>query len=507
MSAGLQIGLVQACDDSQLFGVKLWPRQREILAAIERGENRLFVLCLGRRSSKTTMSALTMLWTCLLRPELREMVRSRERLWSVGVATNLRQARLLVSAARSIVEDSPLLAPMLESSTEDELRFSNGTALAAFPCSSRAGRGWPIACLVADEMAFMLSETEGPAVADRVWTSLVPASAQFGAEARLIAASTPNGTDGLFARLFRQAEDGELSDARAFHATSAEMNPTLDPGLLVLEERRDPDGFAAEYLAQFTGSGGAFLDMDRFTVSDRDYALSPAEILPPVVVGLDPAFAGSDEFGVAVVGRDPEDPSRLVLASVDGFKPQRVEAIEARAEVQLDLLARVAATIRRYGADAVTDQYASRQVVEFLRREGLSVRVLPMTATTKTSAYVELRARLYSGGLLVYREPALLDELRRLRSRVAAGQSSVVVPRTGGSHGDRGQALAIAVLHQAQLGAPATGTVSGGRSTLDEVFADDLGMVGGQARPLGRPGWRDPDAPRRRPSSVRDMNF
>ena len=285
MSAGPQIGLVQACDDSQLFGVKLWPRQREILAAIERGDERLFVLCLGRRSSKTTLAALTMLWTCLLRPELREMVRSRERLYAVGVATSLRQGRLLVSSARSVVEDSPLLAPMLESSTEDELRFSNGTALAAFPCSSRAGRGWPIACLVADEMAFMLSETEGPAVADRVWTSLVPATAQFGSAARLIAASTPNGTDGLFARLFRQAQDGELSDARAFHATSAEMNPTLDPGLLALEERRDPDGFAAEYLAQFTGSGGAFLDMDRFTVSDRDYALSPEESCPRSLSG------------------------------------------------------------------------------------------------------------------------------------------------------------------------------------------------------------------------------
>jgi hypothetical protein len=110
-------------------------------------------LALGRRSGKTLLAALIALWFCLLRPELAAHVRRRERRYAVAVATNLRQSRLFVQAARSIVEASPLLAGLVESATDDEIRFRNGTALAAFPCTSRGGRGWPVMCLLMDEAA------------------------------------------------------------------------------------------------------------------------------------------------------------------------------------------------------------------------------------------------------------------------------------------------------------------------------------------------------------------
>jgi hypothetical protein len=194
----VRVGLIEACDDPDLLGVELWPRQRDALAAIE--ASRLAVLCLGRRSGKTMLCAITLLWMSLLRDDLAEQMRPGEKRYSVGVAVNLRQARLLVSAARSIVERSPLLAALLETSTEDELRFTNGTVLAAFPCSSRGVRGWPISALVLDEAAHFLSESEGPQVADRVFAALMPATAQFGDEARVMLSSTPYGTDGLFAR-------------------------------------------------------------------------------------------------------------------------------------------------------------------------------------------------------------------------------------------------------------------------------------------------------------------
>jgi hypothetical protein len=133
----VKVGLLGACDDPQLFGFKLWPRQRELLEVVEAGY-RLHVWALGRRSGKTTMAALVGLWACLFRPEVAACVRPGERFYAVAVATNIRQARLFVSAARSIVEASPLLAPLLVSATEEELVFNTGGVLTAFPCSSRA---------------------------------------------------------------------------------------------------------------------------------------------------------------------------------------------------------------------------------------------------------------------------------------------------------------------------------------------------------------------------------
>ncbi|MBA3841749.1 MAG: terminase, partial [Actinobacteria bacterium] len=251
-------GLLQACDDARLLNFPLWPKQRELLRAVENGP-RLHVWAVGRRSGKTTLSALAALWDCLLRPDLDGLVRPGERRYAVCVATNLRQARLFVAAARSVVERSPLLARLVESVTDDEILFRNGSALAAFPATSRGARGWPISSLLLDEAAHMV-DTEGNAAAEQVYRALVPSTAQFGDRARVIVASTPWGTGGLFADLFAKVAAGDLDDAHAVTATSAEVNPTLDPAFLSREHARDPEAFRAEYLAEFVGSGGAYID-------------------------------------------------------------------------------------------------------------------------------------------------------------------------------------------------------------------------------------------------------
>src|SRR5436189_621665 len=110
-------GLVQACANPELFGVDLTPRQRELLLEVERGDL-LHVWALGRRSGKTLLGALIGLHFCLLRPDLAALVRRREHRYAVCVATNLRQARIYVEMARSIIESSRLLAPLLATATE-----------------------------------------------------------------------------------------------------------------------------------------------------------------------------------------------------------------------------------------------------------------------------------------------------------------------------------------------------------------------------------------------------
>jgi len=448
------VGLLAACDDPKLFGIELWPKQRELLTAVEQGA-RIHVWALGRRSGKTTMAAIVCLHSCLFRADLDAMVRPGERRYAVAVATNREQARLLVRAARSIVEDSPLLAELVESATEDELTFRNGTALRSFACSARGSRGWPVSAFVMDEAAHFLTETDGYQTADRVWEALVPSTAQFGDAARVIVSSTPYGREGLFARLYEQADRGELPDAVAHHGSTAEVNPTITTEFLAAEEARDPDAFAQEYEANFTASGDAYLDFSRFEIANRG-PLPPAA-LRGCVVGLDPAFA-RDPFGVAVVGRDAVRAGHLLVARIEARRPTGsfVEPVDA-----------VAALAREYGARIVTDQYAAAAVVERLRDAGLPVRTHTMTATTKTAIFGELRARLYDGSLDLLDDPETIAELRRLRTRFTAGQAAVLNPRVGGSHGDRAQALALAVYELAQLGRPGQGRVrTGGYSGI-----------------------------------------
>ncbi len=255
------VGLVAACDDPRLLGINLWPKQREWLETVEQGP-RIHVWACGRRSAKTTTAALVGLWDCLFRPELSAFLLPGERRHAVAVAVNVKQARLFVSQAKAIVSRSPLLAEQIENVTEDSLSFRNDTVLSAFACSSRSARGWPLSTLLLDEAAHFLSETDGPQTAERVWEALVPSTLQFGGAARIIVASTPYGEDGLFAQLFKQAASGELADAVAQHATTADCNPVVDAAFLDLERARDPDTYAHEYEAAFLGDGSAYLRGD-----------------------------------------------------------------------------------------------------------------------------------------------------------------------------------------------------------------------------------------------------
>ncbi len=479
LPTGRSESVVAACDQRDLLAFDLWPRQRELLASVEHG--RLHVWALGRRSGKTTLAALAGLHDCLLRPELRAMVRPGERRYVVCVATNLRQARLFVRAALSIVERSPKLRSLVETVSDDEIEFRTGATLAAFPATSRGARGWPISTLLFDEAAHML-DSEGNQAAEPRWRSLVPSTSQFGSAARIIVASTPYGQDGLFASLYQQASSGELAGATATQLATADVNPTISKETLAAEELRDPDGYRSEYLAQFVGGGAAFLDPDRIT----DAVARRGELAPEDgvawVAGLDPAFS-SDPFGLCLVGRDPADHRRLIVGLAQAWRPTRKKAVsfEERREIEDAVLAEVAAVCLRYGAKVVTDQYAARPIVDYLRRRRLDVRTVAMTATSKTAAFGEVRARLNTSALELYEHVDLLAELRRLRTRHTAGAASVINPRVGGSHGDLVQALALATFEHAERppAAPGADAVSGydpGGLRLDETWRTDSGL-------------------------------
>jgi hypothetical protein len=98
-----------------------------------------------------------------------------------------------------------------------------------------------------------------------------------------------------------------------------------------------------------------------------------------------------------------------------------------------------------------------------------------MTATSKTAAFSELRARLAAGSLDLLDVPPLLAELRRRRSRYRAGSAAVVNPRVGGSHGDLAQALALAVYEHDRYGLQRGGGLGASVGTDGRSIADALG--------------------------------
>ena len=156
-----------------------------------------------------------------------------------------------------------------------------------------------------------------------------------------------------------------------------------------------------------------------------------------------------------------------MLGVARAWRPSREKptSFEERRAVEDSVICEVAAVCQRYRAAVVTDQYCAPQVVEALTRFGLAVSTRPMTASSKTEAFGELRARLAAGSLELYEQPDLLAELRRLRTRFTAGNASVVNPRVGGSHGDMAQALALAVVEHVRHAVYRPGTAHVGWDT------------------------------------------
>jgi len=507
MNDTARIGRLQAAQDPRLLGVvPVWPVQEEVLAATD-GPERIFVLRIGRRGGKGYIDALVAAHNALLSDHLSAYLRPGERRYIVAISRKGTQAQLVLQTVLQIVKASPTLAGTIESSSDDQIDFTNGVTMIA-AANADSARGKPLSCVLFLEAAHFAGEKDDPEEAgDRsavnAWKALSPGLAQFGDDGIVIVESTPRGRSGWFYDFCTRVESGEIPEARAFHYTTAEANPTISPTFLDSEGARDPDNYAVEFEALWSGGSSAFLDFDRFSAV-RDVDVPPEDLIGPKTVGCDMAGAGG-QIGLAVVGRDPADPRRMVCAHVDGLKVSKASTLLGLAKLQTNLLDRVVKVAKRYDAEVVVDQFSSTQVRTHFTAAGVKCKVLTQGAATKDSGYREVRDRLYSGGLEIPADPPLIADLRRLRTRTTSTGSSVVNPRLKGQHGDRCSALVLAVQRQVEhgvtgvpqgppSGGPPLAGVATGDTVLRQRTPNDL-REARKSNKYGRSGKRDPDRP------------
>ena len=215
-------------------------------------------------------------------------------------------------------------------------------------------------------------------------------------------ASSPFGVDGFFADIWHTVEKGGLPEAICAQAATLEMRPGFATAALELERKRDPDGFRAEYLAEFVAAGGSFLDPLRIEAAvRRGGELQPGDVVEPVAA-VDLAFE-RDSSALAVVGRHPDDEDLIRLALARSWTPQRGKPLSFG--VVLDEIADLA---RAYGArDIYLDQFSAAAATEHLRRRGLRPKVIATTAQSKSAMFVDLKTRLYEEQIELYEQPEL----------------------------------------------------------------------------------------------------
>ncbi|HEY9779486.1 MAG TPA: hypothetical protein V6D09_05035 [Leptolyngbyaceae cyanobacterium] len=439
------VPISQFCEDPNLLNFQLWPKQREILTDFWGGNYRLGIWALGRRSSKTTMAAACAVYaSCLLGDEYKKHLQPDEPFYVFGVATNQEQSKEFLRRVKAFVQRSPILKKLVTRETTDSLELSNGCIFRAVPATSRGVRGYAIPFLVFDEAAHFI-DSEGNSAGDALYQALSPSVAQFGSLGKILMLSSPWVQRGIFWESFKQGCSGEFPQLQVVRAATWEVNPSISEESLALEKARDPQLFAAEYAAEFSGSIASFLDpqlIDAAVNHDRGVLLPVDKFKGKYYLSLDPAKGNRDDYTATIAHYDG---SRLVIDKFHQFQPNWGNGKKAQvviAEVEDWILEQH----KLYNfAQVVFDQYNSAATIQRLSGQ-LKIKELTWSAPSKTEAYSKLRELVNAGNFELYSHPKAIAQLKNLTVKYRANGTWDVSGGTGAAVDDYAAALAGAVL-------------------------------------------------------------
>jgi hypothetical protein len=458
------------------LGITLTPEQARAVSEFEAGGYQQAIWRWGRRSGKSLVADILALADAITRDKLRAKLRPHEPRIAAIIAPRLEQAQEHTRNIATMVEGSPRLRPLLATQTADELTFTNGSVIRAYPCSARSIRGGAWSSVILDELGHYITGEEGNAAGDRVLEAALPSLAQFGSDGWLIAISTPLWKSGAFFKLCQRAESGRFKYMHAMHATTSQMNPAISAEWLADRRREDPDVFAREFEAHWIDGASSYLE-SADVVSCVRHGVD--RLAPSTTVryfgAIDPAYS-HDDFALAVGHRRDEDG-----AVIDGVWTWRRHGHEAT----LNAIADVCGAYRL--TRVTTDQHCAQPIVEGLARRRIVAALTPWTNESKSNAFAALKVALNTRAISLPDDPALVEELCGLEATPTPSGLTRIAAISGG-HDDRAVCVAAVVAQMAGHGTAFTAeTAASWRSLLAELqtpegsrsaFGDVTGIPG-----------------------------
>jgi hypothetical protein len=363
------------------------------------------------------------------------------------VAQDTRGAQVAFGYVSDGFTRSPLLRRLLaEPPLTSELRLTNGSRIACYPCTLRSLRGFSIPAACLDEVGFW--RLEGSADADvEIQASLRRGMLGF-THPRVVKISTPYMRSGLLHDDYKRAFGQDDPDLLVWKSTSAQMNPTLTPERLERERRLDPQRFAREYEAEFAEDISTFLPaawVDQAVMAGV-HEIGPQAGVSECTAAVDVSGGGNDAFTLAIVF--PEGPpgheERCIVQCVGRSWGGKGQSIDLRAVV-----GEIATLARKYGVSAVHgDAYAAgwtRQAFEAAGLQYLDAQY------SRSEAYLEVEPLFAQNRIGILDDPVLHRELKLLERRPRpGGKTTVDHPSGSAHHDDRANALCLAAAHAAR---------------------------------------------------------
>lgn len=260
-------------------------------------------LIVGRRGGKSfTLALIAVFLACFVKWDVK--LAPGERATIMVIATDKKQAGIIFNYAKALIQQTPVLAALMERDTTDTLQLSNRLNIEVRPANFRSVRGYTIPAVLADEMAFW--PTDESANPDReIIAALRPAMASVPG-AMLLCGSSPYAKRGMLWESYRD-HFGKAGPQLIWQADTRTMNPTIPQEFIDQEYDRDPIAAAAEYGAQFRSDVEAFITPE---VVDSCVATGVHELPPQrgmsYVAFTDPSGGSVDSFTLAIAHAEGE---------------------------------------------------------------------------------------------------------------------------------------------------------------------------------------------------------
>jgi hypothetical protein len=297
-------------------------------------------LIVGRRGGKSRVLAFLATALATLRDYEPYLV-AGEVATVMVIAQTQRQARTIFRYISGFLKAIPDLGAMIESETAEQIVLNNRVVIEIASASFRSTRGYTLACVLADEIAFWRSEeSQNPDV--EILRALRPALATIPG-ALMLLASSPYGKKGALYQAYKDHYGKDSAPVLVWKAGTLDMHPSKR-----LERERardfetDPEAAKAEWDGDFRDDLADFISRDTI---DAVTMIGRSEL--PVMAGVqyqafaDPSGDANDSFCLAIghqqgdVGvldclveiRPPFDPDQAVQQCAEVLKRYSVSRV------------------------------------------------------------------------------------------------------------------------------------------------------------------------------------
>jgi hypothetical protein len=213
----------------------------------------------GRRGGKSRIAALVAVHAAFFR-DWRPFLAPGERATIMVLASDKDQARVVFRYVDGLIESVPAMARHVEARPAEKIELDNRVSIEIRAASYRGTRGYSLAAVIADEIAFWRSdESSNPDT--EILKALRPGMASIPGS-MLVGISSPYSRRGVLWDVYRRHHGKDGSRVLVWQASTEAMNPELPVEVIREAFEEDPASAAAEYGAEFRTDVESFVSRE-----------------------------------------------------------------------------------------------------------------------------------------------------------------------------------------------------------------------------------------------------